>query len=85
MVKQQESQTREQYAQMKNALELIRKKVSALTVTSPVDGQLTSVWIVKWDKIRQKGNIWDRLDILSGFKVRVGIEEHYISRILHRP
>lgn len=80
MVRQQESQTKEQYAQMKNTLELLRKKVSALTVRSPRDGQLTN-FDAEIGQNKNKGEHLGQLDVLSGFKVRVGIEEHYLSRI----
>lgn len=79
-VKQQDSQTKEQLTQMKTTLELLRKKVSDLTVRSPVDGQLTSFDSeIGQDKV--KGEHLGQIDVLSGFKVRCGIEEHYISRV----
>jgi len=37
MTREQDSQSKEQYRQMKNSLELMRKEVSALTV-APIDG-----------------------------------------------
>jgi HlyD family secretion protein len=80
MVKQQQSQTKEQYAQMKNTLDLLRKKVSDLTVRAPIDGQLTS-FDAEIGQNKNKGEHLGQMDVLSGFKVRVGIEEHYISRI----
>ncbi|MDF2433121.1 MAG: HlyD family secretion protein [Mucilaginibacter sp.] len=79
-VKQQQSQTKEQYAQMKNTLDLLRKKVSDLTVRAPIDGQLTS-FDAEIGQNKNKGEHLGQIDVLSGFKVRVGIEEHYISRI----
>jgi HlyD family secretion protein len=80
MIKQQEKQTREQYEQMKNTLSLLRQKVSDLTVRSPVDGQLTS-FDAEIGQNKNKGEHLGQVDVLSGFKVRVGIEEHYLSRI----
>ncbi|MCR8556880.1 HlyD family efflux transporter periplasmic adaptor subunit [Mucilaginibacter sp. BJC16-A38] len=80
MVKQQESQTREQYVQMKNTLNLLREKVNLLTVRSPRDGQLTN-FDAEIGQNKNKGEHLGQLDVLSGFKVRVGIEEHYLSRI----
>ncbi len=79
-VKQQEGQTKEQYTQMKNTLDLLRKKVSALTVRSPVDGQLTN-FDAEIGQNKNKGEHLGQLDVLSGFKVRCGIEEHYLSRV----
>ena len=80
MVKQQASQTVEQTAQMKSTLDLMRKKVANLTVRAPVDGQLTS-FDPEIGQDKNKGEHLGQIDVLSGFKVRVGIEEHYLSRI----
>jgi HlyD family secretion protein len=79
-VKQQDSQTKEQLTQMKTTLQLLRKKVSDLTVKSPVDGQLTS-FDSEIGQDKNKGEHLGQIDVLSGFKVRCGIEEHYISRV----
>ena len=80
MVKQQQSQTKEQYAQMKNTLDLLRQKVSDLTVKAPIDGQLTN-FDAEIGQNKSKGEHLGQIDVASGFKVRVGIEEHYISRV----
>ncbi len=80
LIKQQETQAKEQYAQMKTALDLMRKKVSDLVLRSPVDGQLTSLDA----EIGQSKNIGGRLgqiDVITGFKVRVDVDEHYLSQI----
>jgi HlyD family secretion protein len=64
----------------RNALEIMRQKVGDLIVRARVDGQLTSLTA----EIGQNVNKGDRLgqvDILTSFKVRVGVDEHYISRI----
>lgn len=80
LVKQQDSQSREQIAQMKSALNMMRKKVSDLTVRATADGQLTSFDAeIGQDKV--KGEHLGQIDVASGFKVRVGVEEHYISRV----
>jgi HlyD family secretion protein len=80
MVRQQEGQTKEQYAQMKNTLNLLRQKVSDLTVRATTDGQLTN-FDSEIGQDKTKGEHLGQIDVLSGFKVRVGIEEHYISRV----
>lgn len=72
--------SRQTYGRTRSALELMRRKVGDLIVRAPVDGQLTSFDA----EIGQKKNPGERLgqiDILSGFKVRADIDEHYISRI----
>jgi len=80
LVKQQNLQSKEQIAQMKSTLDLMRKKVSDLTVRAPIDGQLTSM-DAEVGQSKNKGEHLGQIDVLSGFKVRVSIEEHYISRI----
>jgi len=59
---------------------LMRRKVADLVVKSPVDGQLTSL-DAEIGESKPKGERLGQIDVLSGFKVRVDIDEHYISRI----
>jgi len=78
--KQELGQAKSSYARTQSALKLMRKKVGDLVVKAPVDGQLTSFD----SEIGQSVNKGDRLgqiDVLSGFKVRADIDEHYITRI----
>ncbi len=82
MVKQQDVQAREQYTQMKATLDLLKKKVNDLIVRSPIDGQLTS-FDSEIGQDKKAGEPLGQIDVSSGFKVRVGIEEHYISRIFN--
>lgn len=73
-------QSKRTYSSTNASLELMRRKVGDLIVRAPVDGQLTSFDA----EIGQKKNPGDRfgqLDVLSGFKVRADIDEHYINRI----
>jgi HlyD family secretion protein len=80
MVKQQDVQTQAQYAQMKNTLDLLRQKVTLLTVRSPSDGQLTS-FDAEIGQDKTAGEHLGQLDMATGFKVRVGVEEHYLARV----
>lgn len=73
-------QARESYARTQNALEVMRKKVGDLIVRSPLDGQLTSL-DAEIGQSKNKGERLGQIDVLSGFKVRVDVDEHYISRI----
>ncbi|WP_111307293.1 efflux RND transporter periplasmic adaptor subunit [Confluentibacter sediminis] len=79
-VKQVSNQESSSYARTKNALELMRKKVGDLIVRAPVDGQLTSL-DAEIGQSKNKGERLGQLDVLNGYKVRVDIDEHYISRI----
>jgi len=73
-------QAESSYARTQKALELMRKKVDDLVVRAPVDGQLTSL-DAEIGQSKIKGERLGQIDVLSGFKVRVEIDEHYISRI----
>lgn len=77
---QQIAQARQLYVGSQNALELTRKKVGDLIVRSPVDGQLTSL-DAELGQNKNKGERLGQIDVLSGFKVRADIDEHYLSRI----
>ena len=66
-----------------NALEVMQKKVGDLIVRAPVDGQLLH-WMRKSANLKIKDERLGQIDVLSGFKVRVDIDEHYISRIYYR-
>jgi HlyD family secretion protein len=77
---QQVNQMRESYSRMQNALTLMRRKVGDLIVRAPVDGQLTSL-DAEIGQSRNKGERLGQIDVLTGFKVRSDIDEHYISRI----
>ncbi|MBK5273375.1 MAG: efflux RND transporter periplasmic adaptor subunit, partial [Bacteroidia bacterium] len=79
-VKQELDQARLSYDRTQNALQLMRKKVGDLVVRSPIDGQLTSL-DAEIGQSKNKGENLGQIDVLSGFKVRVDIDEHYISRI----
>lgn len=79
-VKQVSNQESSSYARTNNALELMRKKVGDLIVRAPVDGQLTSL-DAEIGQSKNKGERLGQLDVLNGYKVRVDIDEHYISRI----
>lgn len=79
--KQQLTQARQSYEGSQNALNVMRKKVGDLIVRAPVDGQLTSL-DAEVGQSKNKGERLGQLDVVSGFKVRVDVDEHYISRIV---
>jgi HlyD family secretion protein len=78
--KQEMVQAKESYKRTEEALKIMRRKVEDLIVKAPVDGQLTSMDI-EIGQNKNKGERLGQIDVLSGFKVRVDIDEHYISRI----
>ncbi len=79
-VKLENSQSQSSLARTQSALELMRKKVGDLVVRAPIDGQLTSLDAEIGQSIT-KGTRLGQVDVTTGYKVRVDIDEHYISRI----
>jgi HlyD family secretion protein len=78
---QQVAQAKQSYQGSQDALDLFQKKVGDLIVRAPVDGQLTSL-DAEIGQNKNKGERLGQIDVLSGFKVRADIDEHYISRII---
>src|SRR4030095_10420552 len=79
---QQIDQTKKSYEGSQIALNVMRKKVGDLIVRAPIDGQLTSLDAERGQS-KNKGERLGQIDVLSGFKVRADIDEHYISRIIN--
>jgi len=77
---QQAKQDKQSYAGSQQALNIMQKKVGDLIVRAPVDGQLTSL-DAEIGENKNKGQRLGQIDVLSGFKVRVDVDEHYLSRI----
>ena len=77
---QQVSQAQQSYKGSQNALDVMRKKVGDLVVKAPVDGQLTSL-DAEIGQSKNKGERLGQIDITDGYKVRVDVDEHYISRV----
>jgi HlyD family secretion protein len=78
--RQELMQAQESYKRTQQSLGIMRRKVEDLTVRAPIDGQLTSL-DAEIGQSKNKGERLGQIDVLSGFKVRVDIDEHYISRI----
>jgi HlyD family secretion protein len=77
---QQIHQSRQSFEGSQTALNVMRQKVGDLIVRAPIDGQLTSL-DAEIGQSKNKGERLGQIDVLSGYKVRVDIDEHYISRI----
>lgn len=65
---------------MQTNLGIIKENMENLTVRAPVNGQLTSR-IAELGESKRAGDRLGQIDVLDGFKVRAGIDEHYIARI----
>nr|WP_237487930.1 HlyD family efflux transporter periplasmic adaptor subunit [Hufsiella arboris] len=60
----------------------MRQKVGDLVVRAPVDGQLTSL-DAEIGQNKNKGERLGQIDVLSGYKIRADIDEHYITRVFN--
>lgn len=60
----------------------MRKKVEDLVVRAPIDGQLTAL-DAEIGQSKSKGERLGQIDVVSAYKVRAEIDEHYISRIFN--
>jgi HlyD family secretion protein len=78
---QQVSQAQQSFSGSQNALNVMRKKVGDLIVRAPIDGQLTSL-DAEIGQSKNKGERLGQVDVLSGYKVRVDVDEHYLSRVV---
>ncbi|MGH2566353.1 MAG: HlyD family secretion protein, partial [Ginsengibacter sp.] len=77
---QQLKQARQSFEGSQTALNVMKEKVGDLIVRAPIDGQLTSL-DAEVGQSKNKGERLGQIDVMSGYKVRVDIDEHYISRI----
>ncbi len=81
-VNQEARQAKESYQRTRKALQLMRKKVEDLVVRAPIDGQLTAL-DAEIGQSKSKGERLGQIDVVSAYKVRAEIDEHYISRIFN--
>jgi len=65
---------------MENNLEIVTQNLGNLVIKAPVAGQLTSLY-AEIGESKNQGERLGQIDILDGFKLRVNIEEYYISRL----
>ena len=77
---QQVQQSKQMLKGSQDALNVMKKKSNDLIVRAPVDGQLTSL-DAEIGQNKNKGERLGQIDVLTGFKVRVDVDEHYLSRI----
>ena len=85
--KYQEENAKMQIKQLEGTLQRTQRNVSLwqqtldnLVVKAPVSGQLSTIDVEVGSNINRGQNI-GQIDDLNGFKMRVGIDEHYISRV----
>ncbi|MBU0712017.1 HlyD family efflux transporter periplasmic adaptor subunit [bacterium] len=62
-------------------LKIVQQQLENLTIKAPVTGQLTSLNAEYTGEIKSPGERIGQIDVLDGFKIRAGIDEHYLPRI----
>lgn len=77
---QQLAQQNKLYSGANKAFSLMQQKVGDLIVRAPVDGQLTSL-DAEVGQNKNKGERLGQIDVISDYKVRVDVDEHYINNV----
>lgn len=70
----------ESLARMQDNLQVAKQKLDNLIIRAPVTGHLTAL-MAEVGESKAPGQRLGQIDVLEGFKVRAGIDEHYIARI----
>ncbi len=70
----------EQLERMEGNLQVAKEKLGNLTIRARVSGHLTSL-DVELGQSKAPGQRLGQIDVLSGFRVRASIDEHYITRV----
>jgi len=70
----------ESLARMQNNLQVAKQKLDNLIIKAPVTGHLTAL-MAEVGESKSQGQRLGQIDVFGGFKVRAGIDEHYIARI----
>ena len=73
-------QLEESVERMTANLKVVKQKLESLEIIAPTSGHLTSL-NAEIGESKSAGERLGQIDILDGFKVRVGVDEHYIARI----
>jgi HlyD family secretion protein len=74
------NQLDESIHRMQKNLNLSQNTLNNLYIVSPTDGQLSALR-AEIGEAKQAGENIGQIDDLNGFKVRAGIDEHYISKV----
>jgi HlyD family secretion protein len=65
---------------MESNLTILTQKQDNLTIRAPISGHLTAL-TAEIGETKGAGQQFGQIDVLEGFRVRAGIDEHYIARI----
>jgi HlyD family secretion protein len=78
--KTQVGQLEEGLTRMEANLDMVKQNLDNLTLRAPIDGQLTSL-NAEIGQTKNRGEQLGRIDIPVGFKARVQVDQHYLSRV----
>ena len=70
----------ESLERMQANLQVAKQKLDNLIIKAPVSGHLTAL-MAEVGESKAPGQRLGQIDVLEGFRVRAGIDEHYIARI----
>jgi len=73
-------QLEESLVRMEANLKIVKQNLDNLTIKAPVSGQLTSL-NAEIGESKSRGERLGQIDVMDGFKLRVNIDEYYISRV----
>ncbi len=76
----QVGQLQEGLTRMEDNFDMVKQKLDNLTLRAPIDGQLTSL-NAEIGQTKNRGEQLGRIDIPVGFKARVQVDQHYLSRV----
>ena len=69
-----------QVTRMQSNMEIIRSRLENMTIKAPVAGYLTSLE-AEIGQSKLAGQDLGQIDTLEGYRIRAGIDEHYIARV----
>jgi len=69
-----------QVTRMQSNMDIIRSRLENLTIRAPVSGYLTSL-DAEIGQSKQEGVDLGQIDTLEGYRIRAGIDEHYLARV----
>lgn len=72
-------QIKESIDRMQENLQMLNENLKNLTITSPIDGQLSS-FHAEIGETRNSGENIGQIDVLDAFKLRARIDERYVNR-----
>ncbi len=77
---EQIKQLEESLQRMQENMQVVERHLDSLVIRAPIAGRLTAL-NAEVGEAKARGQRLGQVDVLSGFKLRTAIDEHYISRV----